>query len=132
MNNCAQAWARCYQIKFFTAGIQSTQRVEVMNRLIKEATSSTSSLCNLHVQTQKLLDNEAQWARHNAYLQSLPTNQAPSIIEPIFPKVVELMKRYLTPHILSVQQQQILSSLLYCAKIISKDLIDIIKVCIKL
>ena len=47
-------------IKTFTAGIQSTQRVEVMNRLIKEGTSSTLSLCNLHNQTQKLLDNEAQ------------------------------------------------------------------------
>ncbi|CAB4493479.1 unnamed protein product [Rhizophagus irregularis] len=69
----------------------------------------------------------AQWARHNAYLQSLPTNQVPSIIEPIFPKVVELMKKYLTPHILSVQQQQILGSLLYCTKIISKESINTIK-----
>ncbi|CAB4443692.1 unnamed protein product [Rhizophagus irregularis] len=127
LNNCHQAWARCYQTKCFTAGIQSTQRVEVMNHLIKEGTGSTTSLCNLHIQIQKLLDNEAQWARHNAYLQSLPTNQAPSIIEPIFPKVVELMKKYLTPHILSVQQQQILGSLLYRAKIISKESIDTIK-----
>lgn len=129
LNNCYQSWARCHQIKSFTAGVQSTQRVEVMNRLIKEGTGSTSSLCNLNVQVQKLLDNEAQWARHNMYLQSLPTNQAPSIIEPIFLKVVELMKKYLTPHILSVQQQQILGSLLYRAKIISKDLIETIKVC---
>ncbi|CAB4473727.1 unnamed protein product [Rhizophagus irregularis] len=128
LNNCCQAWAKCYQVKHFTAGIQSTQRVEVMNRLIKEGTSSISSLCNLHEQIQKLLDNEAQWSRHNAYLQSLPTNQTPSIIEPIFPKIVELMKKYLTPHILSVQQQQILGSLLvYRAKTISKDLISTIK-----
>ncbi|UZN99289.1 uncharacterized protein OCT59_000567 [Rhizophagus irregularis] len=98
-----------------------------MNHLIKESTSSTTSLCNLHIQIQKLLNNKAQWARHNAYLQSLPTNQVPSIIEPIFPKVVELMKKYLTPHILSVQQQQILGSLLYCTKIISKESINTIK-----
>ena len=25
LNNCYQTWARCYQIKYFTAGIQSTQ-----------------------------------------------------------------------------------------------------------
>jgi hypothetical protein len=74
LNNCYQTWARCYQIKSFTAGIQSIQRVEVMNWLIKENTSSIYSLCNLHVQVQKLLDNEVQWAQHNAYLQSLPTN----------------------------------------------------------
>jgi hypothetical protein len=60
LNNYCQAWAKYYQIKYFTAGIQNTQWVKVMNCLIKEGTSSTSSLCNLHNQTQKLLDNEAQ------------------------------------------------------------------------
>ncbi|CAB4446786.1 unnamed protein product [Rhizophagus irregularis] len=57
-----------------------------MNRLIKEGISSTSLLCNLQEQIQKLLDNEARWSRYNAYLQSLPTNQIPSIIEPVFSK----------------------------------------------
>ncbi|CAG8834415.1 12067_t:CDS:2, partial [Cetraspora pellucida] len=51
--------------------------------------------------------NEAKWARHNSYLNSLPTNQAPSIIEPIFSKILEVLKSYLTPHILAVQQHQI-------------------------
>ncbi|CAG8436512.1 6429_t:CDS:2 [Scutellospora calospora] len=55
------------------SGIQSTQRVKVMNRLIKEGTSSTSSLS----------------------------------IGPIFHKVFELMKKYLSTHILSIQEQQI-------------------------
>ncbi|CAG8773859.1 5217_t:CDS:2, partial [Rhizophagus irregularis] len=63
-----------------------------MNCLIKEGTSSTLSLCNLHNQTQKLLDNEAQWSCHNTYLQSLSTNQTPSIIEPIFPKAKLISK----------------------------------------
>ena len=74
-----------------------------MNRLIKEGVKSTSSLCNLHEQIQKLLDNEAKWSRHNSYLNALPTNQALSIIEPIFPKVLEILKSYLTSHILAVQ-----------------------------
>ena len=38
------------------------------------------------------------------------------------------MKRYLTLHILSVQHQQILGSLLYHAKIVLKEAIDIAKV----
>jgi hypothetical protein len=128
LNTCYRSWARCYQLKDFTAGIQSTQRVEVMNRLIKEGSNGSSSLCNLHNQIQVLLDEEAKWARHNTYLQSLPTNQAPSIIDPIFSNIDELMKRYLTPHILSVQRQQILGSLLYRAKLVSKEVIDIAKV----
>ena len=128
LNTSYRSWARCYQFKDFTAGIQSTQRVEVMNRLIKEGANSSSSLCNLHDQTQRLLDDEAKWARHNTYLHSLPTNQAPSIIDPIFSNINKLMKRYLTPHILSVQHQQILGSLLYRAKIVLKEAIDIAKV----
>ncbi|CAI2193013.1 1974_t:CDS:2 [Funneliformis geosporum] len=52
--------ARCYQFRYFTAGIQSTQRVKVINYLIKEATNSTTSLCNLQYQAQKILDNKAK------------------------------------------------------------------------
>ncbi len=38
------------------------------------------------------------------------------------------MKHYLTPHILSIQYQQILRSLLYHAKIVLKEAIDIVKI----
>ncbi|CAG8561775.1 26144_t:CDS:2 [Gigaspora rosea] len=47
----------------YYVGIQSTQRVEVMNRLIKDGIRSTSLLYNLYENIQKLLDNKAQWAR---------------------------------------------------------------------
>lgn len=60
MNNSYKAWAKYYQIKYFTVGIQSIQRVEVMNRIIKEDISSITLLYNLYMQTQKLLDNEVQ------------------------------------------------------------------------
>ena len=66
LQGCIKLWARCYQLKYFTAGIQSTQRIEVMNRLIKEGVNNTSSLCNLYEQIQKLLDNEAKWSRHSS------------------------------------------------------------------
>ncbi len=33
-----------------------------MNCLIKEDANSSSSLCNLYDQTQRLLDDEAKWA----------------------------------------------------------------------
>src|SRR5260364_238608 len=56
LQGCIRLWARCYQLKCFTAGAQSTQRVEVMNRLIKEGVKSTSSLRALHEHIQNLLD----------------------------------------------------------------------------
>ncbi|CAG8707359.1 11980_t:CDS:2, partial [Gigaspora rosea] len=54
---------------------QSTQCVKVMNKLIKDGVKATSSLCNLHAHFQNLLDNKAKWARHNRYLNSIPTHQ---------------------------------------------------------
>ncbi|CAG8554484.1 20927_t:CDS:2, partial [Gigaspora rosea] len=86
----------------------------------------TSSLCTLHNQIQKQLDNEAQWAHHNNFLQSLPTNNILSVLEPVFSKVFDQMKRYLIPHILSIQLQQILGALLYRSKLVPKDSINIV------
>ncbi|CAG8662050.1 24872_t:CDS:2, partial [Gigaspora rosea] len=88
-----------------------------MNQLIKKGIRSTSSLHNLNEHIQHLLDNEAKWAQHNNYLASLPTNQTPSVVDSIFPNVLEVLKAYLTPHILAVQQQQINGSLLYRAQL---------------
>ncbi|CAG8753034.1 1630_t:CDS:2 [Cetraspora pellucida] len=121
LQGCVKSWARFYQLKFFTAGVQSTQRIEVMNKLLKEGVKGTSSLRNLYDHIQNLLDNEAKWARHNSYLNSVPTNQAPSIVESVFQKVVEILKLYITPHILAVQQQQVIGSLLYKVQLRQKD-----------
>ncbi|CAG8707590.1 19638_t:CDS:2, partial [Gigaspora rosea] len=89
LQHCFKAWAKYYQVKYFTAGIQSTQRVEMMNRIIKNGVSSSSSL--------------------------------------LFPEVIELLKEYLPPHILSVQFQQILGSLLYRAMLIPRETINTIQ-----
>ncbi|CAG8734710.1 18135_t:CDS:2, partial [Gigaspora rosea] len=46
--------------------------------------------------------------------------------QPIFPEILELLKEYLPPHILSVQCQQILGSL-YRARLISKEMVSTIE-----
>ncbi|CAG8687834.1 12783_t:CDS:2, partial [Dentiscutata heterogama] len=96
LKHCYKAWAKCYQVKYFIAGIQSMQRVEMMNRIIKNGVSSSSSL-------------------------------SPSIIESVFLEVIELLKEYLTPYILSVQRQQILGFLLYHAMLIPRETIHAIQ-----
>ncbi|CAG8572858.1 11974_t:CDS:2, partial [Gigaspora rosea] len=110
-----------YVTKGNMAGAQSTQRIEVMNKLIKDGVKATSSLHNLHDHIQNLLDNKARLARHNRYLNSIPTHQVPLIVESIFPKVFEILRSYLTPHILAVQQQQIIESLLYKVQLRQND-----------
>ncbi len=42
------------------AGIQNTQKDEVINYLIKEDANSSSLLCNLYDQIQRLLDDKAK------------------------------------------------------------------------
>ncbi|CAG8732636.1 20788_t:CDS:2, partial [Gigaspora rosea] len=97
-----KSWARCYQLNCFIVGIQSTQHVE------------------------NILDNEAKWACHNSYMNSLPTNQAPSIVASVFSKVLEMLKLYVTPHILAVQEQQIAGSLLYRALLrLKEDILEL-------
>ena len=39
------AWALCYNRKMFTAGIQSTSRVEAMNSIIASDTNRSTRLC---------------------------------------------------------------------------------------
>ncbi|CAG8737324.1 4796_t:CDS:2, partial [Gigaspora rosea] len=83
-----------------------------------------SSLCTLYNQIQIQLDNEAKWAHHNNYLQSLSANNAPSIIEPVFSEIFDQMKKYLMPLILSIQRQQIFGVLLYYSNLISIEFIN--------
>ena len=45
-------------------------------------------------------------------------------------RLMDLMKKYLTPHILSVQQQQILGALLYHSMLVPKDAIKNAQVCL--
>ncbi|CAG8827339.1 25880_t:CDS:1, partial [Dentiscutata erythropus] len=52
--NEKEHWAYCYVSKYFTAGMQSTQRVEGQNAIIKNSVNSSTSLINLakHIDEQ--------------------------------------------------------------------------------
>ena len=58
-----QAWARAYTSKIFTAGIQTTFRVEgYYNNIIKRELASNSTLCNLASALDARLESEVQWS----------------------------------------------------------------------
>ena len=62
-----QAWARVYTSKIFTAGVQTTSRVEGYNNIIKRELASNSTLCNLANVLDARLENEVKWNRFFEY-----------------------------------------------------------------
>ncbi|CAB4460955.1 unnamed protein product [Rhizophagus irregularis] len=62
-----KSWARCYLKQIFTAGIESTSRVEGMNAIIKKTVRSNSTLCQLVDQLSEQLISEIQWERFHEY-----------------------------------------------------------------
>ncbi|RHZ83595.1 hypothetical protein Glove_90g4 [Diversispora epigaea] len=61
------AWARAFTSKIFTAGVQTTFRVEGLNAIIKRTLTASSSLCNFADVLDARLQNEAQWNRFFEY-----------------------------------------------------------------
>ncbi|CAG8545406.1 27271_t:CDS:2, partial [Racocetra persica] len=96
-------WALWYQSLWFTAGIQSSQRIEALNALLKTGVDHTSSLYHLYEKYQRLFDNQSEYSQLEEYQNSIPTRGLP------------IASQFVIPHILSIQRQQINESLLYCA-----------------
>ena len=107
------SWALCYTHQSFNAGIQSTQRVESYNALIKKSVSRNTTLFELDIQIQLQLDKEEQFERQEEQIEQNPTIGLPNIIDRYFKQINNIIKKYLTPRILKIQHQQINESLLY-------------------
>jgi MULE transposase domain len=93
-----QAWARVYTSKIFTAGVQTTSRVEGYNNIIKRELASNSTLCNLANVLDARLESEVQWNRFFEY-HTLSTCMGIRLVSnDLFPKIDKLMSEYLSPH----------------------------------
>ncbi|CAB4473076.1 unnamed protein product [Rhizophagus irregularis] len=90
-----KSWARCYLKQIFTAGIESTSRVEGMNAIIKKTIRSNSTLCQLVDQLSERLISEIQWGRFHEYRSSTTSSISVSIGEDLFPSVIKIMEKYL-------------------------------------
>src|SRR6266498_1385130 len=78
------SWALCYTHQSFNAGIQSTQRVESYNALIKKSVSRNTTLFELDIQIQLQLDKEEQFERQEEQIEQNPTIGLPNIIDRYF------------------------------------------------
>ena len=108
------SWALCFTHRSFNAGIQSTQRVESYNALIKQSVKSSTTLFELDTQIQLQLNKEEQFERWEQSNQN-PSVGLPNIISRYYDQIDIIIKKYLTPRVLKMQHQQMNESLLYRA-----------------
>jgi hypothetical protein len=114
------SWTLCFTHRSFNAGIQSTQRVESYNALIKRSLKRSTTLLELDLHIQMQLDREEQFEQLEVLNNQNPTVGLPKIIDRYFKRVNIIIKKYLTPRILKMQHQQMNESLLYRVKKIEK------------
>jgi hypothetical protein len=94
-----KSWARCYLRKIFTAGIESTSRVEGMNAIIKKTVRSNSTLCHLVDSLSERLTSELQWKRFHEYRSATTNSILLSTGDDLFPSITEILEKYLTINI---------------------------------
>jgi hypothetical protein len=86
-----QAWARAFTSKIFTAGVQTTSRVEGYNSVIKRELTANSTLCDLASALDDRLKNEVQWKRFFEYRTLSTCVGITSVGHDLFPKIDNLM-----------------------------------------
>ncbi|CAB4384436.1 unnamed protein product [Rhizophagus irregularis] len=67
-----ESWASCYINKIFNCGINSTQRIESLNCLLKDTVQKNFFLCQLESEIQNILDNEIKYEQITKMHNSLP------------------------------------------------------------
>lgn len=128
---CKSSWA-CYAInQNFTAGIQSTQRVESTNKIIKDRLNRSSCLTDVVEEVQKIFDQQSKKAILNECKNEIPTRGIPSIMDEYFPELDKILREYLTPQILQKQRDQMAQSLCYDVELI-EDWLPLLEVSILL
>jgi len=107
------SWAFCYTQCSFTAGIQSTARVECYNRILKEGLSSSSTIVLLDEIIQKRLDAEEQYEQVQDLVNQLPSTGLPCVASEFFGKVSKIVSEHVTPELTKKMKKQMKSCILY-------------------
>ncbi|PKY13633.1 hypothetical protein RhiirB3_496339 [Rhizophagus irregularis] len=117
------SWARYSIAKTFTAGVESTQRVESINGVIKKLVDRGTLLKELVIAIERELDKESYYTRINDYYGTNPSIGLPSTYNTIFKEIDLVLQAYLSPIPLSIQRTQMNQALLYQGTLISFEYI---------
>ncbi|CAG8760168.1 19138_t:CDS:2, partial [Dentiscutata erythropus] len=111
-------WAVCYTNNQFTAGANSTQRVESLNHKIHSCIKSNLSLLILVKEIQLLLDKESEYARVEEYKEQIPTTGLSTITKTYFNSIEGVISKYPMPSMVFVACNQMQECFYYdCFKI---------------
>src|ERR1041385_8781756 len=121
-----KSWARYSIGKVFTAGVESTQRVESINGVLKKHLDRGTLLKKLVRAIESELDKEAHYSHLNDYYGSNPTIGLPSTYNTIFKDIDSILKECLAPIPLSLQRAQMKQVLLYQGTLITMDQVSIL------
>src|SRR2546423_13926494 len=112
----------------FTAGIQSTSRVEAMNSIIASDTNRSTGLCQLFDVLMDRCNLEAESVLINQQLQKLPNISLPTVYNTIYKTIDEEIQKYLLPNMHNKMRSQISESFLDTAQRLEGNIEEYINV----
>ncbi|RHZ47477.1 hypothetical protein Glove_579g33 [Diversispora epigaea] len=112
------SWACAFTNRVFTAGMQSTQRVESINAIIHKVVSSSSTIANV----AEALDSQMQKEELNksfiAWKYQSTIYHQPFVVENFFSNINIIIQKYFSPRIVEGIHKQMCESVLYrCEKL---------------
>ena len=113
--NRKHTWVKCFTSRHFTAGTQSTQRVESENALIKKAVQSSFSLLQVQESLENRLEFESINNRYSIWKASTLQYTQPFVIQTFFSSIDSIIKKYLTQPIHDAHYKQMCQSVCYRA-----------------
>jgi hypothetical protein len=113
--NRKHMWVKCITSCRFTAGTQSTQRVESENALIQKAVQSSFSLLQVQEIIEQRLETENINNQYSIWKASTLTYTQPFIVSNFFPEIDKIIKKYVTKPIHDSHYKQMCESVLYKA-----------------
>ncbi|RHZ53322.1 hypothetical protein Glove_443g1 [Diversispora epigaea] len=116
--NC-RSWARAYLYKIFTAGIESTSRIEGYNWVIKQQLKTNSTLCELVDCLDSRLKEEERWNQFYEYKQITTSNIVSTVGQDLFLTITKVLDKYLTEPIYNIIRAEMSQCLFVNANIIN-------------
>jgi hypothetical protein len=116
-----QSWVRAFTSRSFTAGMQSTQRVESINAIVHKAISSSSTMAEVVEFLDSRMQKEDLNKSFMAWKYKSTTFHQPFVVENFFSNINGLIKKYLSPHIVEVIHKQMCESVLYKCEMITLE-----------
>ncbi len=110
---CREAWVLCFTHRAFNAGVQSTQRVESYNSIIKNNVNGSTSLLELEHTIERLLAKESRFIRYNETTGKLPVSRDEDYHDHYFKKIDISCQQFLTPALLKLQRHEMNRSMHY-------------------